>query len=803
MNLCAAWTCGACEMHELSSSPGTASKAGPCCRVSSSTLCFCGHTFDAHESSNPVQSHAFGSRLRCGHIGCLCPHFAYVPPGARCTCGHGSTDHDPVPFHACEVAGCACPTYHYAGECSCGHNWACHRTEVQRRGFGNGSGCASGFLDEDESLSRESSVSSLETPPRATAARLRPASANPSRQVDPPSTRVSASAQSAASDGAASASARGASAASAKPASSTASSSADFRRPKLRRPSSAHAGTHSGPRSGGYPLGQAPRPPTPSQWGSCRVSGGKKDTCFVEPNVAAFFASASSRNTGPLPTAASANASNAAGDVSESGPAPRNPAPPPPPPVPQGPPAARRPVRPQSAPAARSSAPAAASAATAPGSTVRSTATTAAAMAAAAAAQAAAAGAAAVASAVRAAASTGCTAEPMPGASSGDQSGDGSCNEARPPESRGCGDAAEAKSATSAPLPQATDPAEKAASSEAGAAGASSQAPTRKGQARSPQRPTRPLSAGARPASFFRRPPLGPKAMSNSHSNSNGLLGSRIQPRAQQATVKTAVPPAGFMQMPATPTRAGQRVQHWRAASPKKRGLSMSACLRGAPVGRAAAAVSAAAAAAAMAAEDGRPWWERLHTCGKGPVRSSSLHSASFPAGEGDVGPQPPEIVTSEGEPRTQVPSTTRRGSNSSCPREDSFIFDDNDGDADGPLDDGTGATGAYFGVDSDEEEGATGGAPVSTPHHSRASAGYAQAPATHQGKARPMSAPYGKSRTTEEWARETLQRLRLEQLRRMAEVVAAEKYSGSQASFPAFPRSRPRSKSRMRRARR
>jgi len=231
----------------------------------------------------------------------------------------------------------------------------------------------------------------------------------------------------------------------------------------------------------------------------------------------------------------------------------------------------------------------------------------------------------------------------------------------------------------------------------------------------------------------------------------------------------------------------------------------MSASLRGAPAGRAAAAVSAAAAAAAMASDDGRPWWERLHTCGKGPVRSSSFgqHSTFVPSGDGDVSPQPPEAATTEGESQVQPPSMTRRGSGASCPREDSFIFEDNDGDADGPLDDGTGATGAYFGVDSDEEEGATGGAPVSTHEQSRAQGSYTQAAATHQGKARPMSAPYGKSRTTEEWARETLQRLRLEQLKRMAEVVAAEKNQGSQASHPPAGRSRPRPKSRVRRTRR
>lgn len=120
-------------------------------------------------------------------------------------------------------------------------------------------------------------------------------------------------------------------------------------------------------------------------------------------------------------------------------------------------------------------------------------------------------------------------------------------------------------------------------------------------------------------------------------------------------------------------------------------------------------------------------------------------------------------------------------------------------------MNDGTGATGAYFGIDSDEEEGATGGAPVS-----------AQGSNAAQRRARPMSAPSGHARTTEEWARETLQRLRLEQLERMATATAAEKSSQDMdrlearakekgmeaAGNPPASRTRPRPKSRIRRSR-
>eukprot|EP00434_Breviolum_minutum_P027759 symbB.v1.2.024554.t1/scaffold2333.1/size82048/1 len=46
----ATWTCGACQMRHLGSSPGSARTSEvACARASSSTLCFCGHRFGAHE----------------------------------------------------------------------------------------------------------------------------------------------------------------------------------------------------------------------------------------------------------------------------------------------------------------------------------------------------------------------------------------------------------------------------------------------------------------------------------------------------------------------------------------------------------------------------------------------------------------------------------------------------------------------------------------------------------------------------------------------------------------------------------
>lgn len=128
----ATWMCGACQMRHLGSSPGSARTSEvACARASSSTLCFCGHRFGAHEV---VEGGSGSVKFRCRHAGCACANFSYVPPGALCTCGHGPQSHDAKPFHSCQVSGCLCQTFHHAGVCSCRHSWACHRTEIQKAG---------------------------------------------------------------------------------------------------------------------------------------------------------------------------------------------------------------------------------------------------------------------------------------------------------------------------------------------------------------------------------------------------------------------------------------------------------------------------------------------------------------------------------------------------------------------------------------------------------------------------------------------------------------------------------------------
>jgi len=127
----AIWMCGACQMRHLGSSPGSGRNSDvACARASSSTLCFCGHRFGAHE----LVEGAGALKFRCRQQGCACGNFSYVPPGALCTCGHGPGSHDAKPFHSCQVSGCLCQTFHHAGVCSCRHSWACHRTEIQKLG---------------------------------------------------------------------------------------------------------------------------------------------------------------------------------------------------------------------------------------------------------------------------------------------------------------------------------------------------------------------------------------------------------------------------------------------------------------------------------------------------------------------------------------------------------------------------------------------------------------------------------------------------------------------------------------------
>lgn len=174
----AAWMCGACEMHNIGSSPGACS--GPCFRATSSTKCFCGHSFEAH--GEPTQGGTRGGKLRCSEIGCLCAQFSYVPPGATCTCGHSSSEHDAALHHSCEAKGCSCMTFHSPGACHCGHNWVCHRTATSQHSFatagkkrGGAAGAAeadSGAAEADDGSSSDSSEPPLRPP------RRRPASAN-------------------------------------------------------------------------------------------------------------------------------------------------------------------------------------------------------------------------------------------------------------------------------------------------------------------------------------------------------------------------------------------------------------------------------------------------------------------------------------------------------------------------------------------------------------------------------------------------------------------------------------------------
>lgn len=130
--LMAMWMCGACQLRDLGSesSCGTG-RSVPCGRATPASRCFCGHAFDEHVAVPGQDSDSEQRKLKCGHVGCLCGEFSYVPIGALCTCGHDSTAHDARPFHACLLPGCTCQTFHHAGMCACRHSWACHRTEIR------------------------------------------------------------------------------------------------------------------------------------------------------------------------------------------------------------------------------------------------------------------------------------------------------------------------------------------------------------------------------------------------------------------------------------------------------------------------------------------------------------------------------------------------------------------------------------------------------------------------------------------------------------------------------------------------
>jgi len=159
----AVWSCSACQMRDIGSN------TVPCARATAATRCFCGHPFHMHEMS--------GGKMRCTCNGCLCSQFTYIPPGAMCTCGHSAAEHDAVPFHACEAAGCNCQTFHHAGMCVCGHSWACHRTEFRKAAY-SASKKPSAFWStkadvDSSSRSRSSSPETSPTPSRQRPAKWR------------------------------------------------------------------------------------------------------------------------------------------------------------------------------------------------------------------------------------------------------------------------------------------------------------------------------------------------------------------------------------------------------------------------------------------------------------------------------------------------------------------------------------------------------------------------------------------------------------------------------------------------------
>eukprot|EP00930_Biecheleria_cincta_P049393 TRINITY_DN34604_c0_g1_i1.p1 TRINITY_DN34604_c0_g1~~TRINITY_DN34604_c0_g1_i1.p1 ORF type:complete len:915 (-),score=119.11 TRINITY_DN34604_c0_g1_i1:106-2850(-) len=128
----AMWMCGACQLRDLGSETnGGTGRSVPCGRATAATRCFCGHTFEEHAALPGQTSDSEQRKLKCERVGCLCRDFSYVPIGALCTCGHDSTVHDAIPFHACSLPGCTCQTFHHAGMCACRHSWACHRTEIR------------------------------------------------------------------------------------------------------------------------------------------------------------------------------------------------------------------------------------------------------------------------------------------------------------------------------------------------------------------------------------------------------------------------------------------------------------------------------------------------------------------------------------------------------------------------------------------------------------------------------------------------------------------------------------------------
>lgn len=207
--------------------------------------------------------------------------------------------------------------------------------------------------------------------------------------------------------------------------------------------------------------------------------------------------------------------------------------------------------------------------------------------------------------------------------------------------------------------------------------------------------------------------------------------------------------------------------------------------------GATAVAQAAAAAAAAATANDGRPWWERLHTPARkclGPQLRQTMHSVlAAPRIPPAQRPRPPSAPLSQRPvPAARTPvgsaaavaaarragasaeaqagrtaspaaspggglrpgsgrtSAQRRSPDDELLREDSFIFNDDDADA------GAG----FFGVDSDDD----GGTPEAKFAAKQAAAEAARA------KGRPLSAPGVGALLLEGWARDTLAGLRAEE---------------------------------------
>jgi hypothetical protein len=361
--------------------------------------------------------------------------------------------------------------------------------------------------------------------------------------------------------------------------------------------------------------------------------------------------------------------------------------------------------------------------------------------------------------------------------------------------------------------------------------------PTRSAQSMRPASagacPTKPPSAKPfttkpRPASAGSRGPLG-RSRSRGPAHTEGCAGATAASAAKkvgdtaghpeaatrsditEGGVPTQPPAKNGSQRPAS--ASGQR----KMPSKKRRPASASAStLRETK----ASDVASAANAAAEAANAGRHWWERLHTCGKVRPRMSLPVGRRFgppsyprpPATPQSAGSRAPSWVdageqsgTAVGHPppgptvhRSPVRATHKNPSGYTTPqrkdslREDSFIFDDDDG-----------GDPEYFGIDSDVEEEAA-----------RKSSGSGVSTTAPQRARRPQSAPSASSTAlsgewwrapsahgmseNEWWARDTLRRLHLEQLEQLHACGGPAPLASCQASPAALAAAAALAKSRV-----